>query len=467
MKHLIVFLLLSILAALVLSNPTATPAKPPVVTKPSPPPKKKVDTYKPKTDQYCFNKCVKYSSIKGKCTDFNWEGTTKKCVQYKTIGKGKCLEHKRESHCLKYEGPSTICIAHGTRQECAKKHYLTVCEKEEWKKSCAHNSENGKCLEWAHRDICLDHYTPTPAKPDPYTRCDLYSYIPKLECNHKKRCTHYKTDNYCSKYGKKCEKKCKWEEVKQQDLYVPHNAKNSKPVAKGQKKPVDPYAPPKVFKKVCSQVCHKVCDEFSKRVTCDKYEQVKFCKKTGYTQYCAQPAPKVDGYVPPDNYVPKPTPQCKKQKRVKYCIRWTKEKHCDNFKKLRCCLKKKQVPYCAAYKTVSFCTQHEKLEKRCIKKKYTKKCVKKSEGQQVCVKFAFEGGKAKCQHFAQKTVCAKRKRVCSNVKEDNADTINEHGKPKKSHKKGKKHGKKPKKSHGKKKGGKKHSKKVVATPAKH
>lgn len=281
-------LLLSVCAALVLSNPTAAtptaphpapPVVPPKVIKKVHKNKKPTDSYKKQGDKYCYNKCIKYSSIKGKCTDYNWEGATKKCIQHKTIGKGKCLEYKRETYCDKYEGPSTICIAHGTRQECAKKHYLTVCEKEEFKKSCVHNGENGKCLEWAHRDICLDNYTPQQKKPDPYARCDLYSYIPKLECNYKKRCVHYKTDRYCSKFGKKCEKKCKWEEVKQSDLYVPHNAKSTKPT-KG--KQVDPYAPPKVFRKVCHQECHKICDEFSKKLTCEKYENVKFCKKVSF-----------------------------------------------------------------------------------------------------------------------------------------------------------------------------------------
>ncbi|KAG2377328.1 hypothetical protein C9374_009239 [Naegleria lovaniensis] len=393
----------------------------PVVKKPPTPKPKHVDSYGDHK-KYCYKKCIQYDSIKGKCSTYGWEGTTKRCVQYKTIGKGHCVEYKRDEKCLKWEGPSTICVAHGTRPECARTEKLTVCSKEDFRKSCKKKGYNGVCSAWAFREICVDNYA--NKKPDPYARCDLYSYIPKLQCYHKKRCAHYKVDSYCVRHRNKCRKECKYVEVKAQDLYVPHNAVN---VPKG--KP-DPYAPPKVFKKVCYKKCHKICSEFAKRSLCDRYDNVKFCKKTGYIQYCAQPV-SGDSYVPkPDTYNPQP---CKNKKKIKYCIRWKKEKQCDEYRKVRVCLKRKTLYYCAAYKSTPFCTQYENIPKRCVKKRHTKTCVKKSEGQRVCCKYALEGGKQVCHAKASITKCAKFETVCSKVQEDNNDTI--HDSKKVSHKK--------------------------------
>ncbi|KAF0978918.1 hypothetical protein FDP41_001988 [Naegleria fowleri] len=411
-----------------------------VVTKPPPPKPKHVDSYGDH-QKYCYRKCVRYDSIKGECSTYDWEGTTKRCVQYKTVGKGRCIEYKRREKCLKWEGPSTICVAHGTRPECAKSEKLTTCVQEDFRKSCKKKGYNGLCSEWAFREICVDSYAQANKKPDPYARCDLYSYIPKLKCYHKRRCAHYKVDSYCVKHHNKCRKECKYVEVKTQDLYVPHNAVK---VPKG--KP-DPYAPPKVFKKVCFKKCHRICSEFSKRSTCDKYENVKFCKKTGYIQYCAQPASSGDGYVQkPDNYNP---PPCKNKKKIKYCIRWKKERQCDEYRKVRVCLKRKTLYYCASYKFTPFCTQYEHLPKRCVKKRHSKKCINKSKGQRVCCKYALEGGKQVCRAKASITKCAEFKTICHKVQEDNNDTVPVRGFGKKKKKKHHYHKKKahPTKKH--------------------
>ncbi len=99
-KFIISLCLAIAFAALVLANPS------------KPEPAKNVDTYG-EHQQYCYHKCTHYKSVKGKCSDYEWQNTKKECCGWEIIGKGKCLKYKRFSKCDKYSKARKLCLGHG------------------------------------------------------------------------------------------------------------------------------------------------------------------------------------------------------------------------------------------------------------------------------------------------------------------------------------------------------------------
>ena len=339
-------------------------------TAPQKPVSKPTDTYGDH-QQYCYNKCTHYKTIQGKCVDYEWIGTKKECCDWKTVGKGKCLEYKKTHKCDKYSKNEKICLGHGYKQFCTKVTKHKICAKYEWKELCKHHGKNNACDEYAYHFICT--------KYGHSARCAEETYVPKIKYFHKKRCAKYSVHQYCAKYKKLSRTVAKW---------VPVSKKHYKGW-------IDHY-----YKQVLEKKYHTICVAYAKRKTCTKYENVKFAKKIGYEKKCVK--------IVRRKY-------CVAKQKAKFCTKWTPSKFCDLKEKVRICKAFREDKFCCDYTAKPYCTQYKTLKPRCIKRSFKKHCVKKSPGYKVCVKYNFVGGKRICKKHADKSVCAKKKRVCTKV----------------------------------------------------
>ena len=293
------------------------------------------------------------------------------CVIGNISGQGKCAEYKKISKCDKYSKARTLCLGHGYKQVCNKVTKHKLCAKYEWKEVCKHNGKNHGCDSYGYHFICT--------KTDKSQGCSLYTYVPRIKHHYKRRCSKYSIQQYCAKYKKIYKTVRRW---------VPVSKKHYKGW-------IDHY-----YKQVLEKKFHTICVAYAKKKTCTAHQRVKFSKKIGYDKKCVKFFEKK---------------YCIAKKRVKFCEKWSPNKFCDLKERVRVCIKHRVQKFCCDYKAVPFCTQYKTLKPRCIKKSHKKICVKKSKGYKVCAKYEFVGGKKVCKKYAERSVCAKKKKVCTKI----------------------------------------------------
>ncbi|KAG2370884.1 hypothetical protein C9374_012983 [Naegleria lovaniensis] len=358
-KRIVLLCTVLLLAAAVVMAADTTSSKP-------------VDTYG-EHKQFCYKRCKTYKTEKGKCSDYEWRGTTKKCCAWKVVGKGKCLKYKRYSKCIYKSKPRKLCLGHGYKQVCKPKKER-YCVKYGWKHQCVGKGKNHHCARYSYHFIC--------SKYDKKHICASYIKIPKTKYYYKTKCIHYKIKAKCDSYKQICKCQKKWKKV----------------TKKHYKGWYDTY-----HRAFCIKKCHSICNRVVKRRYCVAHKKVRFARPKGYIKKC-------------NKFVFRKF--CVAQKKARFCTKWVKTKFCNARKKVRYCKIHKYRRFCKYYKSVPFCTQHHTTKSRCLKRKYWRKCTHRSYGVKVCKKYQFVGGKLHCAKRGLVNKCTEYETKCSPIQID-------------------------------------------------